>query len=44
MYLVGAMMRNRKLQKKIGNRMTEGMLMPYRKVLENARRDGGESE
>ena len=36
MYLVGAMMRNRKLQKKIGGRMTEGMLMPYKKVLENA--------
>ena len=36
MYLVGAMMRNKKLQKKIGGKMTEGMLMPYKKVLENA--------
>ncbi len=36
MYLVGAMMTNEKLRKKIGGRMTEGMLMPYRKVLEKA--------
>ena len=36
MYLVGGMMRNKKLQKKIGGKMTEGMLMPYRKVLERA--------
>jgi hypothetical protein len=34
MYLVGAMMSSEKLQKKIGNKMTEGMLMPYKKVLE----------
>lgn len=36
MYLVGAMMKNRKLQKKIGGKMTEGMAMPYKKVLEDA--------
>ena len=41
MYLVGAMMRSKKLQKKIGGKMTDGMLMPYRKVLEDAERDGG---
>ncbi len=34
MYLVGAMMRSRKLQKKLGNKMTEGMLLPYKKVLD----------
>ena len=33
MYLVGAMMNNRKLSKKLGSRMTEGMLMPYQRVL-----------
>ena len=33
MYLVGAMMSNEKVSKKIGNRMTEGMLMPYRQVM-----------
>ena len=33
MYLVGAMMTNKKLRKKLGNKMTEGMLLPYKKVL-----------
>ena len=36
MYLVGAMMSNKKLQKKISGKMTEGMLMPYQKVLKQA--------
>ena len=36
MYLVGAMMNNKKLSKKLGSKMTEGMLMPYKKVLEEA--------
>ena len=35
MYLVGAMMSSKKLKSKMGNKMTEGMLMPYKKVLEN---------
>ena len=34
MYLVGAIMTNKKLKKKLGNKMTEGMLMPYKKILE----------
>ncbi len=34
MYLVGGMMNNKKLKKKVGGKMTEGMLMPYRKVLD----------
>ena len=34
MYLVGAMMNNKKLRKKLGANMTAGMLMPYRRVLE----------
>ena len=36
MYMVGAMMNNEKLSKKIGANMTRGMLMPYRKVIEKA--------
>ena len=39
MYLVGAMMNNKKLMKKIGGRMTEGMVMPYKKVLEEAKEE-----
>ncbi len=34
MYLVGAMMASPRLQKKMGGKMTEGMLMPYKKVLD----------
>lgn len=34
MYLVGSLMKNKKLQQKIGGKMTEGMVMPYQKVLE----------
>ena len=37
MYLVGAMMSSEKLKKKAGGKMTEGMLMPYTKVLKEAR-------
>ena len=33
MYLVGAMMNNKRLRGKLGGRMTEGMTLPYRKVL-----------
>lgn len=36
MYLVGEMMTNPKLAQKLGSRMSEGMLMPYRKVLKQA--------
>ena len=35
MYLVGFMLGNEKIKKKIGNKMNEGMLMPYKKVLDN---------
>ena len=34
MYLVGAMMGNPKIKAKIGNKMNEGMLMPYNKLFE----------
>ena len=38
MYLVGFMMGNKSLQKKAGGMMTQGMLMPYTKVLDAARK------
>jgi len=33
LYLVGAMMKNPELQKKMNGKMSDGMLMPYKKVL-----------
>ena len=36
MYLVGEMMRNEKLKKKLGGNMTKGMLMPYKAVVDKA--------
>ncbi len=36
MYLVGAMMTNKKLSKKLGGNMTKGMLMPYQAVIDKA--------
>ena len=35
MYAVGALIANPKIKAKMGNRMNEGMLMPYKKVLES---------
>ena len=35
MYLVGAMIANPRLMSKMGNKMNEGMLMPYKKVLDD---------
>ena len=35
MYLVGALLSNEKIKSKMGNKMNEGMLMPYKKVLDN---------
>ncbi|MDO4622855.1 MAG: NAD(P)H-dependent oxidoreductase [Eubacteriales bacterium] len=34
MYLVGGMMSSPKIKSKMGNKMTEGMLMPYKHVIE----------
>ena len=39
MYLVGSMMKNKKLSKKLGGKMTEGMLMPYKKALKQTQRE-----
>ncbi len=35
MYLVGAMISSPKIKSKMGNKMNEGMLMPYKKVLDD---------
>jgi hypothetical protein len=32
MYLVGLLLSNEKILKKMGNKMNEGMLMPYEKM------------
>ena len=37
MYLVSAMMNSEKIQKKMNFSMTDGMMMPYRKVLDQAK-------
>ena len=39
MYGVGALMSSKKLKTKMGIAMTDGMLMPYHKVLETARKN-----
>ena len=36
MYLVGALLSSPKIKAKLGNKMNEGMLMPYKKILDNA--------
>ncbi len=39
MYAVGAMIANPKMHSKIGSQMTEGMLMPYKKILKDMDKD-----
>ena len=39
MYLVGALMASPKLKAKAGSKMTEGMLMPYKKVLAKVKKE-----
>ena len=34
MCLLGSMMRNKKIKAKMGNKFNEGILMPYKKVLD----------
>ena len=34
MYLVGALLANEKIKAKMGNKMNEGMLMPYEKLFQ----------
>ena len=44
MYLVGALMSNKKIMAKAGNMMNEGMLMPYNKVLEKTKKELSEKK
>ncbi len=44
MYLVGSLMNSKKLKKKMGGRMTKGMLMPYRKVIDSAGPAAGDGD
>ncbi len=39
MYLVGAMLSNDKIKSKMGNKMNEGMLMPYTKLFEKLEKE-----
>ena len=41
MYLVGGLMASPKLQKKMGNKMNEGMLMPYKKLFADLDKESG---
>lgn len=43
MYLVGAMLSSDKIKSKMGNKMNEGMLMPYKKIMDKARKESGKS-
>ena len=44
MYLVGALLSSETLKKKAGGKMTEGMLMPYNKVLDRVRKEQSKNE
>lgn len=39
MCLLGSLVRNKKIKKKMGNKFNEGMLMPYQKVLKESKKD-----
>lgn len=39
MYLVGGMLGSDKIRSKMGNKMNEGMLMPYAKIIEDAKKN-----
>jgi len=44
MYAVGAMLASPKIQAKMGGKMTEGMLMPYKKLLSDTEKLKGENK
>jgi hypothetical protein len=44
MYPLGWMLGSPKILAKIGNRMNEGMVAPYRKVVERTRAERGKSD
>ncbi|MBR2315987.1 MAG: NAD(P)H-dependent oxidoreductase [Clostridia bacterium] len=39
MYLVGSLLANEKMKSKMGNKMNEGMAMPYQKVLKDVKKE-----
>ena len=39
MCLLGAMIRNPKIKAKMGNKFTEGMVAPYKKVIESMEKE-----
>lgn len=39
MYFVGAMLSNDKIKSKMGNKMNEGMLMPYKSIIKKAKKE-----
>lgn len=44
MYLVGAMLSSDKIKSKMGNKMNEGMLMPYKKLMDKERKESGKAK
>ena len=43
MYLVGSMMNSKKMSKKLGAKMTEGMLMLYQQVIKKTKKKHGKA-
>ena len=43
MYFVGAMLANEKIKSKMGNKMNEGMLMPYNKLFEKLEKENADN-
>lgn len=43
MYFVGAMLANKKIKSKMGNKMNEGMLMPYNKLFEKLKKENADN-
>lgn len=41
MYLVGSLLANEKTKSKMGNKMNEGMAMPYQRVLKDVKKELG---
>ena len=39
MYLVGSMMKSKKLSRRLNGKMTEGMILPYRKLIRDAEKE-----
>ena len=44
MCLLGAMIRNPKIKAKMGNKFTEGMVAPYKKVIDSIKKEDEKNE